>query len=75
MQIKKGATLTVLSEATIDEELVIEGTLDLRKGNGPITVGGAATLDVRSSGVIDDPATRMPLGAFTTVMGGGSSGA
>jgi len=73
--VKKDATLTVLSEATIDEELVVEGKVDLRKGNGPITVGGSATLDLRASGSIDDPATRMPLGAFLTVMGGGGQGA
>jgi hypothetical protein len=73
--INKSATLSILSEATIDEQLTIEGALDLRKGNGPITVGGTATLELRSSGTIDDPATRMPLGSFSDVMGGGAGGA
>jgi hypothetical protein len=74
VKIQHGATITILSEATIEDDLTIEGTLDLRKGNGPITVGGSAALEIRSSGLIDDPANRLPVSSFNSVMSGGGSG-
>lgn len=75
VKVSRDSTLAFLTPAMIGASLINEGTIDLRRGAGKITVNSGASYENRGSGVIDDPATRLVLTEFTGGGSGGSGGA